>query len=92
MRAGMRAGMGMRLRGAGAAAGELKRDDRLPDASAKLSRGRIASGRDGQPLVLTTTPLAEHLRLTALDGKAALGVAAVPLAVAVFLAWLRWKG
>jgi hypothetical protein len=64
--------------------------DRLAEHAAQVTRASIGKGASRKPFLFTTTPQAKHLELTARGGKAALGVALFPLAIAALLVWLRF--
>lgn len=71
-------------------AGDVERDDALFDKAQKVTRATIARGSGAQPFIVTTTSQAQHVALTAVGGSAALGIAAVPLALALLLLWARF--
>ncbi|MCC7010549.1 MAG: hypothetical protein IT184_17200 [Acidobacteria bacterium] len=71
------------------ATADLERDDALFDAARAITRRTIARGTGAKPFIVTTTPQAQHLALTATGSLAAFGVALVPLAIALLLIWAR---
>ena len=58
-------------------------------AAQKVTRVTIGRGSGKQPLILTTTPQAEHIALGEKGGFAAYAVALVPLGIALWLLWAR---
>jgi len=76
--------------GEGDSAEALRRDDVLFDEARKVTRAVIARGSGARPFILTTTSQAQHIALTEAGSKAAIGIAAVPLAIAAFLIWARF--
>lgn len=69
---------------------DLERDDVLLDRGRAIADATIAFGTGARPMIITTTPQAEHLALTVRGGSTALGIALVPLALAVWLLWIRF--
>jgi hypothetical protein len=78
----------------GAGASEMdpdeKRDTALLASAQKLTRATIGRGSGKQPLIITTTPQAQHIALSEKGGVAAYAIALVPLAVALWLLWARF--
>lgn len=58
-------------------------------AAQQVTRVTIGRGSGRQPLILTTTPQAQHIALSEKGGFAAYAVALVPLGIALWLLWAR---
>ncbi|HUL72613.1 MAG TPA: GIDE domain-containing protein [Vicinamibacterales bacterium] len=69
---------------------EEARDEALLAAAQKVTRATIGRGSGRQPLIITTTPQAQHIALSEKGGVAAYVVALVPLGIAVLLLWARF--
>jgi hypothetical protein len=67
-----------------------EREERLFAAAYRVTHGRIARGSGKRPFILTTTSQAQHVEFSEKGGLAAIGVAIVPLAIAVLLIWARF--
>ena len=68
----------------------LDDDDRILVRALDVTKATIQRGSGKQPFMMTTTSQAEHLKLTSLGSSAAIGIAAVPLAIAALLLWVRF--
>jgi hypothetical protein len=68
----------------------LDEEDRILVRALEATNAKIQRGSGRQPFMMTTTSQAEHLKLTTLGSSAAIGVAAVPLAIAALLLWVRF--
>jgi hypothetical protein len=55
------------------------------------TKASIRNGSGAPPFIMSTTARAEHVAKMALGGSAALGIAAVPLAIAVLVVWVRFS-
>lgn len=64
--------------------------EQLTDRGRRATAAFITRGDGKQPFIVTTTPKAAHAELTALGSQAAMGVALVPLGLAVLLLWARF--
>ncbi|MGD9906475.1 MAG: hypothetical protein AB7U83_23665, partial [Vicinamibacterales bacterium] len=69
---------------------DARRDDALFARARQVTRATIARGTGARPFLLSTTPQAEHVALTATGSQAAMGVAVVPLGIVVLLLWIRF--
>ena len=58
-------------------------------AAQKATRVTIGRGSGKQPMIITTTPQAQHIALSEKGGVAAYAVALVPLGIALWLLWAR---
>jgi hypothetical protein len=58
-------------------------------AAQKVTRVTIGRGSGKQPMLITTTPQAQHIALGEKGGVAAYAVALVPLGIALWLLWAR---
>jgi len=58
-------------------------------AAQKVTRVTIGRGSGKQPMIITTTPQAQHIALGEKGGVAAYAVALVPLGIALWLLWAR---
>jgi hypothetical protein len=67
-----------------------EREERLFAAAYRVTHCRIARGSGKRPFILTTTSQAQHVEFSEKGGLAAIGVAIVPLAIAVLLIWARF--
>jgi hypothetical protein len=76
--------------GTGDECDSLEGDDRLLARARQITMASIRRGTGKQPFMFTTTTQAEHLRLTTTGSAAAMGVALVPLGLALLLLWLRF--
>jgi hypothetical protein len=68
----------------------LERDDAMMDAARKVTPQVVSRGSGRKPFIITTTPQAQHIALSTQGSRAALGIAALPLAIAALLVWLRY--
>jgi hypothetical protein len=66
------------------------RDDALQTAARKVARATISRGSGKQPLLITTTPQAQHIAMSEKGGMAAYVIALVPLGIAILLLWARF--
>jgi E3 Ubiquitin ligase len=69
---------------------DLELEDRLMDAARTVTKATIAKGSGAQPFLFTTTPQADHVAMSSVGGSAALGIAVIPLGLALLLIWLRF--
>jgi hypothetical protein len=64
--------------------------EQLSARAAILTDAVIERGSGAEPFMFSTTPKDQHAELTELGGRAALGVAVVPLGLAALLLWVRF--
>jgi hypothetical protein len=69
---------------------DLQKEDRMMDAARAVTKATIWKGSGAQPFLFTTTPQADHVALSTVGGTAGLGMAVVPLGLALLLIWLRF--
>jgi hypothetical protein len=67
-----------------------KRDAALLAEAQKVTRATIGRGSGKQPLIITTTPQAQHIAMSEKGGMAAYAIALVPLGIALWLLWARF--
>ena len=67
-----------------------KRDAALLVEAQTVTRATIGRGTGKQPLIITTTPQAQHIAMSEKGGVAAYVIALVPLGVALWLLWARF--
>jgi hypothetical protein len=65
--------------------------DQLTERAWEITKASIGKGASRQPFMFTATPQAQHLEMTSKGGSAAIGIAVVPLAIALFFIWLRYS-
>ena len=69
---------------------DLEREDRMMDAARTVTKATISKGSGAQPFLFTTTSQADHVALSTVGGTAALGMAVIPLGLALLLIWARF--
>ncbi|HVT47067.1 MAG TPA: hypothetical protein VG871_17975 [Vicinamibacterales bacterium] len=69
---------------------QWEREDALFAAARHVTRATIARGSGKRPFILTTTSQEKHVEFSEKGGLAAIGVAIVPLAIALLLIWARF--
>ena len=62
----------------------------MMDAARTVTKATISKGTGAQPFLFTTTSQADHVALSNVGGTAALGIAVIPLALALVLIWARF--
>jgi hypothetical protein len=67
-----------------------EQEDALFAAAYHVTRAKIARGSGKRPFILTTTSQAQHVEFSEKGGLAAIGVAIVPLGIALLLIWARF--
>jgi hypothetical protein len=63
---------------------------RLHQRAGEITPAMITRGDGKRPLILSATPKAQHVDLSRMGGNAALGIALLPLGIAVLLLWVRF--